>query len=91
MERHIMANPNATPPIGTLPATGFIRQAQLIPHIVPVSSATWWRWCRSGKAPKPVKLSSHITAWRTEEIRAFLDAQASGETSCADIVGARHE
>ncbi|MFM2060161.1 MAG: hypothetical protein RLY71_4546 [Pseudomonadota bacterium] len=61
---------------GTLPATGFIRQRELIPGIVPVSGTTWWRWVASGKAPKPVKLSDRVTAWRVEDVRAFLAAQS---------------
>lgn len=61
-----------------LPATGFIRQAQLIPAVVPFSSATLWRKCKAGQFPKPVKLSERVTAWRVGEIRAFLDAQQEG-------------
>lgn len=64
------------PAPASIPATGFIRQAQLIPAIIPVSSATWWRWCKSGKAPKPHKLSQRVTAWRAEDIRKFLDSMA---------------
>ena len=32
-----------TLPLGELPATGYVRQSQLIPAIVPFSSATLWR------------------------------------------------
>jgi prophage regulatory protein len=70
-----MTNTTASP-TGSLPATGYVRQAQLIPGIIPVSSATWWRWVKSGKAPRPVKLSERVTAWRAEDIRTFLDAMA---------------
>jgi predicted DNA-binding transcriptional regulator AlpA len=61
---------------GRLPASGFVRLSQLVPTIIPVSAATWWRWVKSGKAPKPVKLSERVTAWRVEDVRAFLAAQA---------------
>lgn len=61
-----------------LPASGFIRQAQLIPTVVPFSSATLWRKCKSGQFPKPVKLSERVTAWRVGDIRKFLEAQSSG-------------
>lgn len=64
-------------PAANLPATGYVRQAQLIPAIIPVSSATWWRWVKSGKAPKAHKLSERVTAWRAEEIRQFLDSMAT--------------
>lgn len=63
-----------------LPATGYVRQSQLIPGIVPVSGSTWWRWVKSGKAPKPVKLSDRVTVWRVEDIRAFIN---SGGTAAA--------
>lgn len=68
----------STSATATLPATGYVRQAQLIPGIIPVSSATWWRWVKSGKAPKAHKLSERVTAWRAEDIRQFLDTLAAG-------------
>ena len=71
-----MMNHSNSLPSGNLPATGYIRQAQLIPGIIPVSSATWWRWVKSGKAPRPAKLSERVTAWRAEDIRTFLDSMA---------------
>lgn len=61
-----------------LPANGFIRQAQLIPHVVPFSSATLWRRCKAGLFPKPVKLSERVTAWRVGDVREFLAAQQKG-------------
>ena len=59
----------------SLPANGFLRQPQVL-ALVPVSSATWWRWVKSGKAPKAYKLSERVTAWRAEDIRQFLDTLA---------------
>ncbi|MGC4062956.1 MAG: AlpA family phage regulatory protein [Aquabacterium sp.] len=63
------------PPVN-LPATGYVRQAQLIPTFVPFSSATLWRKVKSGEFPRPVKLSERVTAWRVEDVRHWLDAQA---------------
>jgi len=62
----------------TLPATGYIRQAQLIPDVVPFSSATLWRKCKAGQFPKPVKLSERVTAWKVGDVREFLATQAAG-------------
>ena len=73
--RQPMASISPAAAISSLPTTGYVRQAQFIPHIIPVSAATWWRWVNSGKAPKPVKLSERVTAWRAEDLRAFIDAQ----------------
>lgn len=65
-----------TRPLGELPAEGFVRQAQLIPAPVPFSNSTLWRQIRAGTFPAPVKLSEGITAWRVEDVRQWLDAQA---------------
>jgi predicted DNA-binding transcriptional regulator AlpA len=66
------------PPFGALPATGYVRQSQLIPAIVPFSSATLWRKVKAGAFPSPVKLSERVTAWRVEDIRAWMKSRASG-------------
>ncbi len=55
-----------------LPAEGFVRQAALIPGIVPFSAATLWRKVKSKDFPAPVKLSERITAWRVEDVREWL-------------------
>lgn len=62
---------------GELPATGYVRQSQLIPHIVPISSATLWRKVKSGQFPQPVKLSERVTAWNVHEVRAWLQSKSN--------------
>lgn len=59
-----------------LPATGFMRQPQVLAYF-PFSSATLWRKCKDGKFPKPVKLSERVTAWRVGDIRAHLAKMAN--------------
>ncbi|MDX9945500.1 MAG: AlpA family phage regulatory protein [Azonexus sp.] len=59
-----------------LPAEGYVRLPGVL-SVVPVSRSTWFSWVKSGKAPKPVKLSERTTAWRVADIRAFIDAQAA--------------
>ncbi len=61
----------------SLPATGYIRQSQLIPDVVPFSSATLWRKVKAGEFPKPVKLSAQVTAWKVQHVREWLAAQES--------------
>lgn len=58
--------------IRALPPAGYLRESQLIPHIVPVSSATLWRWCKAGRFPAPSKLGPRVTAWRVEDVRAWM-------------------
>ncbi len=62
---------------GELPATGFIRQSQLIPAIVPFSSATLWRKVKAGTFPAPVKLSERVTAWPVESVRAWMNSRTA--------------
>ena len=59
-----------------LPETGFIRQKNLIPNVIPFSHATLWRKVKSGEFPSPVKLSQRITAWKVEDVRKWLEANA---------------
>jgi len=61
---------------GVMPATGYMRQSQLIPAIFPFSSATLWRKVKAGTFPKPIKLAPRITAWRVEDIRELLQRGA---------------
>jgi prophage regulatory protein len=59
----------------TLPETGFVRQKQLA-AIIPFSRTTLWRKVRAGEFPAPVKLSAGITAWRVEEVRAWIASRS---------------
>jgi predicted DNA-binding transcriptional regulator AlpA len=63
---------NSSPISINLPTTGYIRQAQLIPAIIPFSSATLWRKVKAGTFPAPVKLSERVTAWPVESIREWM-------------------
>jgi len=57
---------------------GFIRQQQLIGStLVPFSPSTLWRKVKAGEFPPPVKISSHITAWRVSDIRIWAADPAS--------------
>jgi prophage regulatory protein len=60
---------------GSLPETGFIRLPEIL-KLVPVCRATWWNWVKSGRAPQGIKLSSRVTAWRVEDIKAFIQGGA---------------
>lgn len=60
-----------------LPEPGFIRQADLIPGIVPFSAATLWRRVKSGEFPAPVKLSARVTAWRLQDVREWMESRTT--------------
>jgi len=64
-----------------LPETGFLRLRQIlgdagavppIPALIPVKRSSWWAGVKTGRYPKPVKLGPRMTAWRVEDIRAFI-------------------
>ncbi len=44
-----------------------------IPPIVPVSPSTWWLGVKSGRFPKPIKLSEGVTVWKGSDLRTFID------------------
>jgi len=67
-----------------LPATGYVRQSQLVRDkkrpgfvaLIFVCAATLWRWVSAKKFPAPHKLSEGVTAWKVEEVRAWLEARS---------------
>ncbi len=56
----------------------YIRQPEMLAHVVPISPATLWRKCKCGQFPKPVKLSVQVSAWRVGDVRAWLALKATG-------------
>lgn len=71
-----IAASSASRPAPTLPNTGFLRQPQVL-VFVPISKSTLWRRIQARTFPQPVKLSARVTAWRAEDIRAWI-AQHAG-------------
>ncbi|WP_198013955.1 helix-turn-helix transcriptional regulator [Desulforegula conservatrix] len=64
----------------SLPQTGLLRLEQIIgnkkkgiPAIVPVSKSTFWAGVKTGRFPKPLKISERCTAWRVEDIMALIN------------------
>ena len=41
--------------------------------LIPVSKATWWNGCRSGRFPKPYKLGPRVTAWKVRDIQTLIE------------------
>jgi prophage regulatory protein len=60
---------------GGIPLSGYVRQSQLVPAVLPFSAATLWRKVNDGSFPQPVKLSARITAWRVEDIRRWMESR----------------
>ena len=54
-----------------IPETGFLRLKQVL-TVIPLGKTCWLDGVRSGRFPKPIKLSARCTAWRAEEIRELI-------------------
>jgi predicted DNA-binding transcriptional regulator AlpA len=52
--------------------------------VIPVGKSCWWEGVKTGRFPKPVKLSARWTAWRTEDIRELI-AEISEQTDKANL------
>jgi len=64
-----------------IPNTGYLRLSQILgnaktPPLIPVGKSTWWAGVKSGRYPKPVKLSERCTAWRAEDILSLIQKLA---------------
>jgi predicted DNA-binding transcriptional regulator AlpA len=69
------------PPVAAKPRKsrgepGFLRQSDLIGLVVPFSAATLWRKVKKGTFPTPIKISEGVTAWRQENVQAWLAERA---------------
>jgi prophage regulatory protein len=54
-----------------IPETGFLRLPQVL-SLIPLGKTCWWEGVKSGRFPKPIKLSARCTAWRAEDIQALI-------------------
>jgi predicted DNA-binding transcriptional regulator AlpA len=85
----LAAMPDQTPPapairrtaqatFDELPRSAFVREARLIPDVIPISHASLWRKVKDGTFVQPVKLGARVTAFNVGSIRDWLQAQAQG-------------
>lgn len=68
-----------------LPQTGYLRLWQILgnpkatpptPPLIPVGKTSWWEGIKSGRYPKPIKLSPRVTVWRVEDILSLIQKGA---------------
>ena len=59
----------------------FLRLPQVLERI-PVSRSAWWRGCKEGKYPKPIKLSPKVTVWSEADISDFIEKMQIRENEC---------
>jgi predicted DNA-binding transcriptional regulator AlpA len=53
-----------------------------IPALFPVSRSYWFKGVRSGKFPKPIRLSPGVVVWKSSDIDALIEraVQAAADT-----------
>ncbi|EAN2611015.1 helix-turn-helix domain-containing protein [Salmonella enterica] len=56
----------------TLPKSGYMRPAQVMKHFQ-ICESTLWNWVKSGKFPKPDKLSDGVTRFDVADIRDWIN------------------
>lgn len=55
------------------------KDGKVIPGILPISTATIWRWIKAGKFPKPFKLGGNITVFDLDEVEIWLKNKTTRE------------
>src|SRR3989304_1231778 len=65
------SQPRARKSIQPIPAPDRLLRLPQVLQIIPVSKSTWWSWCKTGRAPKPIRLTAGCTCWRRSEILAM--------------------
>lgn len=55
-----------------LPEKGYMRPRQVWTHFQ-ISESTLWNWVKSGKFPKPDKLSDGVTRFDVADIRDWIN------------------
>lgn len=55
----------------SIPEIGFVRLPEVL-AVIPIGKTSWWEGVKTGRFPKPVKLSTRCTAWRAEDIRELV-------------------
>ena len=64
--------------MNNIPETGFVRLSQVL-SVIPIGKTCWWEGVKSGRFPKPIKLTERCTAWRAEDIRELIKALSEHE------------
>ena len=62
--------------LNDLPQIGLLRIKQVL-QFIPVSRSHFWSGVKTGKYPKPIKLSERVTVWRASDIRDLIEGTPS--------------
>ena len=62
------------PAFAQLPPQGFVRLPTVL-KLIPVGRSTIFEMIARGDFPRPVKLSQRVSAWRCEDVIAFIKSR----------------
>jgi len=65
------------------PATGYVRLKQILSPEgpLPISRSGFWAGIKTGRFPRPRKISPRVTVWRAEDIHRLMNEIEAGERS----------
>jgi predicted DNA-binding transcriptional regulator AlpA len=67
-----MSKDSKIPELTKLPETGLLRVNQIL-QFIPISRSSWWAGVKSGRYPKPFKLSERTTVWKSQDIKSICE------------------
>jgi prophage regulatory protein len=67
-----MSKDSKIPQLENLPKDGLLRIKQVL-QFIPVSRSSWWAGVKSGRFPKPFKLSERTTVWKSQDIKSICE------------------
>ena len=67
-----MSKDSKIPELQNLPETGLLRVNQIL-RFIPISRSSWWAGVKSGRYPRPFKLSERTTVWKVADIITLIN------------------
>ncbi len=78
IDRPVQQLIKAKPEPDKLPESGYIRIDTLI-KFLPLSKSSIWRLSKNKKFPQPIRLSEGVTAWKADDIHAWLASKEAAQ------------
>ena len=63
--------------------SALLRLPQVL-ELIPISRSAWFAGCKSGRYPKPIKLGSRTSVWKTRDIQDLLSRISNQEMMYTD-------
>jgi prophage regulatory protein len=76
---NLNSTPTATARINLPPQleTACLLRLPQVLAVFPISKTSWYAGIAAGKFPKPIKLGSRTSAWKSEDIRVLVESMGT--------------